>query len=662
MAPYAGSGTTGPFPYTFKIWTSSELDVLKTDANGVETTLILNTDYTLTGVGVDTGGDVTLTSVLPVGEHLTLIGDTPNLQGQTWGTISTGSLNDSADKLEHQIQQVAEATTRSFQVPRDIALATPYVRPSPLKLLGWDSAGTALCNYNTTTLSVPVIDHIGNHGDSLATAVSDIGSAKQILLINKAITLAAPVTVPSNLELWVVDGGSINRNGFALTINSPFDPGPYRVFYGTGLVTFGTGAVAWVFPQWFGADPTGGSDDSAAFLDAIKSLPTSKGGDIYVPPGVYNVGNIYVSSYARPGIDKQIQSFNLIGLGAPDAVSLIHNGVGNFISMATYDWGGTIKNLKLTSNANTTGLIYLTGCSQINMENLRLEGNKDPNVIGIHMKGGTSGTTWADGNITYTGVYNCWVKNVTSRNIVTGIFEDNEGTAGYVAANKIYGFHFWHTGTPATSTAIKLKSVNSSSYYDCDMESMDQGVEILENGSQKTVDVNFVNCYVACGSGKNVKWTGGALGTLNIIGGTWSYNSQLSSNSKINYISNGRLALGATDSTSNPALSGTSLAAQLNGINLFKYSTGVPAGIIHSTSGCSDGIILYNQGIPILKLNIGAGALTYSTVPGIYSGSTAPENNQVANPGSLYLRSNGTAFLKATGTGNTGWVTVTLTP
>lgn len=45
---------------------------------------------------------------------------------------------------------------------------------------------------------------------------------------------------------------------------------------------------------------------------------------------------------------------------------------------------------------------------------------------------------------------------------------------------------------------------------------------------------------------------------------------------------------------------------------------------------------------------------------GIMTGSGWPETSTPAPPGSLYLRSNGVMYFKKTGTGKTGWVTVTL--
>ncbi|WP_220708930.1 glycosyl hydrolase family 28-related protein [Citrobacter portucalensis] len=59
---YTGNGVTTSFPYTFRIFHASDLVVTTSDTNGTLRTLMLNTDYTVTGVGSYSGGAV----VLPV--------------------------------------------------------------------------------------------------------------------------------------------------------------------------------------------------------------------------------------------------------------------------------------------------------------------------------------------------------------------------------------------------------------------------------------------------------------------------------------------------------------------------------------------------------------------------------------------------------------------
>lgn len=66
--PYAGNGVTTVFPFTFKVFDPTHLVVTETvTATGVTTTLVLNTDYTVTGVGLDAGGSITRASAPPTG-------------------------------------------------------------------------------------------------------------------------------------------------------------------------------------------------------------------------------------------------------------------------------------------------------------------------------------------------------------------------------------------------------------------------------------------------------------------------------------------------------------------------------------------------------------------------------------------------------------------
>lgn len=294
---YDGTGTVGPFAYTWKIYNASDLEVLKTDSNGAETLLILNVDYSITGVGVATGGNVTLTEILPVGYTLNLRRDMPYLQEQAWANLqefTATSINDALDKLEMQIQQLREVADRTFQVPRDVTLTNElYLRPLAGYLIGWDAAGTNLYNYPTTTLSVPSIDHIGNHSDNLATAVTDIGTTKQLLLINKAIVLNENTVVPDTLYPWTPEGGEITLGSYNLTINGMFDGG-FGCFHvtGTGRVYFALLSGTVKGSQWFGMvgdydGSTGGTDNTTAFSAALTSVPAS--GKCELTPGNYKL-------------------------------------------------------------------------------------------------------------------------------------------------------------------------------------------------------------------------------------------------------------------------------------------------------------------------------------------------------------------------------------
>ena len=69
---YSGSGSSGPFSYTFRIFQNSDLAVFVTLANGTIVPFTLGVDYTMTGAGNGAGGTVTTTSPVASGTTLTL--------------------------------------------------------------------------------------------------------------------------------------------------------------------------------------------------------------------------------------------------------------------------------------------------------------------------------------------------------------------------------------------------------------------------------------------------------------------------------------------------------------------------------------------------------------------------------------------------------------
>ncbi|MFZ8932512.1 MAG: hypothetical protein ACO2ZP_01255 [Bacteriovoracaceae bacterium] len=57
---YTGNDSTTVFPFTYKIFDESHLEVITLDtATSVETVLTLNVDYTVSGIGADGGGTIT---------------------------------------------------------------------------------------------------------------------------------------------------------------------------------------------------------------------------------------------------------------------------------------------------------------------------------------------------------------------------------------------------------------------------------------------------------------------------------------------------------------------------------------------------------------------------------------------------------------------------
>ena len=147
---YTGNGVTTEFAYSFRIWSNTDLTVVTADEDGVESVLELTTDYTVTGAGQTTGGNVTLLTPLADGHKLTILSDIPALQGQKLSTQSgfSASVQEaSLDKLTRITQQNAEAISRSARLSPTSQGIDP-VMPIPLAgaAIGWNADGGGLEN------------------------------------------------------------------------------------------------------------------------------------------------------------------------------------------------------------------------------------------------------------------------------------------------------------------------------------------------------------------------------------------------------------------------------------------------------------------------------------------------------------------------------------
>ena len=111
--------------------------------------------------------------------------------------------------------------------------------------------------------------------NTIHAAILAIGATPTELFLDDDITLTAHETIPATLKLRVISPANVITLGaFNLTINGPFEAPVCQVFAqaGAGVVTFGTGVVKKVYPEWWGAVGDGVADDTAEIQDAIDSL------------------------------------------------------------------------------------------------------------------------------------------------------------------------------------------------------------------------------------------------------------------------------------------------------------------------------------------------------------------------------------------------------
>lgn len=116
------------FTYDFPITEISDIAILFTDAGTLATTtLIYAVDYTLTGIGSDTGGTFILTSAAIANDIYVAYGATPyaratDFSGNT--EVTTAGINTDYNEQEKQIQQLARDVGRSLKFPLEDNILT----------------------------------------------------------------------------------------------------------------------------------------------------------------------------------------------------------------------------------------------------------------------------------------------------------------------------------------------------------------------------------------------------------------------------------------------------------------------------------------------------------------------------------------------------------
>ena len=120
--PYTGNGSTTVFPFSFKVFSASDVQVIRTDLLSVQTTLVMGTDYTVTlnsNQNSNPGGSISMITGAPAtGYLITLTSSldyTQLLDLTNQGGFYPTTINDALDRQEIQIQQLAEQVGRAVK-------------------------------------------------------------------------------------------------------------------------------------------------------------------------------------------------------------------------------------------------------------------------------------------------------------------------------------------------------------------------------------------------------------------------------------------------------------------------------------------------------------------------------------------------------------------
>ena len=338
--PFVGNGTATVLPFTFKIFAAADLDVVRlTTSTGVETTLVLNSNYSVTLNGdqnSNPGGSITLLAgALATGYTLVITSDIANLQPTdltNQGGFYPEVITDALDRATIQIQQISDIGDRTLKIPitdGSLNMELPPAAERANTFLSFDANGlpsvvTAGSSGAPATITRQVFSGTGSQ--TVFTLASDpgaLGNSAQVYIggvyqQRSTYTIAgttltfssAPVAGTDNIEFVNFLTSNIGSTSADLVTYTP-----------TGTSAVARSAASKfgdvVSVKDFGAIGDGVTDDRAACQAAIDYVNSIGGGIVLFPPGTY----LMSASAVVAGVDTYLslngyENIKLIGHGA----------------------------------------------------------------------------------------------------------------------------------------------------------------------------------------------------------------------------------------------------------------------------------------------------------------------------------------------------------
>lgn len=149
---YTASASQTVFNYTFKIYESTDLDVYVTAAGQECSDADLTTSYTVSGVGAEAGGTITLTTPANSGDLVTIVSSIATSRTtdyQNNGDFRPDTVNDDFDRNYSLVKQIEDVANRSLQFAPCLQNASALTLPSPEsgQFLRWKGDLSGVENY-----------------------------------------------------------------------------------------------------------------------------------------------------------------------------------------------------------------------------------------------------------------------------------------------------------------------------------------------------------------------------------------------------------------------------------------------------------------------------------------------------------------------------------
>ncbi len=159
----ACNGSIQNFVFSFPIIETSDLEVILTDADGVDTILTETTDYIVSSVNDDysDGGIVTTIATYTTGNTITIVRNVPLLQESdfTEGMPTLyETFEDGLDRLTMITQQLSDKHSRALTAPLSEPSTTDFTLPTQTdranKYLAFDASGEPIASNTSVTETV----------------------------------------------------------------------------------------------------------------------------------------------------------------------------------------------------------------------------------------------------------------------------------------------------------------------------------------------------------------------------------------------------------------------------------------------------------------------------------------------------------------------------
>lgn len=212
---YTATASQTAFAYDFPIYDQSHIVVTRV-RSGTTTTLVITTDYTVSGVGEAAGGTVTLTSGATEGDLITLYRDVPNTRATDYnesGDLFATTINQDFDLAVMRDQEFGRDLERSLRLSPEDTLATLNAIPSATARAGmfmtFDSSGQPSVASGASDVPVSSAMAVVVAATSLSAARTAMGLGSMATQESNAVSITGGDIAVTSLSAVSVGGSAI---------------------------------------------------------------------------------------------------------------------------------------------------------------------------------------------------------------------------------------------------------------------------------------------------------------------------------------------------------------------------------------------------------------------------------------------------------------------